>query len=188
MRWNHSQIVGLRLVLGEYAVGESRRCGSVIEQRWSRSWCWLYLQRAGKLILVYSLAVALRRPSSNLVVVCVANQRHEVSSWKHIETHRHWKITVRIKTLPWTETTIMASQVILLQSRDEVDNILLTNISIDNFVNVQAVAKTICAVRTILSPVVTFSGGISYYWKWDYLIRCRNVTYLVTNPKKFCMG
>ena len=70
---------------------------------------------------------------------------------------------MRIKTLPWTETTIMASQVILLQSRDEVDNILLTNISIDNFVNVQAVAKTICAVRTILSPVVTFSGGISYY-------------------------
>jgi len=69
---------------------------------------------------------------------------------------------VMMKTVPWTETTIIANQVILLHNRVEVDNTLLTNISIDSLVNVQAAAKTICALRTILSPVVTFSAGISY--------------------------
>lgn len=64
-------------------------------------------------------------------------------------------MTVRQNTLPCIATMAMAIQVTLLQKIVALANILLTNINMDNLVSVQAAANMICAVRTILSPVVT---------------------------------
>jgi hypothetical protein len=69
--------------------------------------------------------------------------------------HLHWKITVRQKTLPCIVTTMIARSVILRQNIVALESILLTSISIDSFVSVQAAPNTTSVPRTILRPVTT---------------------------------